>query len=239
MENTRRIYFEDNKKFFKYALLKEHEWYLYCFQKKLRTEEKASNIFSRFICRLSKNKLGAKLGIYIPAGVFGEGLHIWHYGNIIVNAESKIGKNCMLHGDNCIGNNGKTEGCPIIGDNVDIGTGAKILGAIQIANGVKIGAGAVVVKSCLTENATIVGIPGKEVEKGKRRTEMDKTPKISVIMSAYNESFDELNKSIDSILNQTYQNIEFIIVSDNPENKNIKMKIYREQGKYRLGSKFK
>lgn len=54
---------------------------------------------------------------------------------------------------------------------------------------------------------------------------MDKTPKISVIMSAYNESFDELNKSIDSIINQTYQNIEFIIVSDNPENKNIKMAV--------------
>ena len=114
---------------------------------------------------MSKNILGAKLGIYIPAGVFDEGLHIWHYGNIIVNAESKVGKNCMLHGDNCIGNNGKTEGCPIIGDNVDIGTGAKILGAIRIANGVKIGAGAVVVKSCLIENATIVGIPGKEVDK--------------------------------------------------------------------------
>lgn len=44
-------------------------------------------------------------------------------------------------------------------------------------------------------------------------------------MSAYNESFDELNKSIDSIINQTYQNIEFIIVSDNPENKNIKMAV--------------
>ena len=40
---------------------------------------------------------------------------------------------------------------------------AKILGNIQIANGVKIGAGAVVVKSCLTENATIVGIPAKEI----------------------------------------------------------------------------
>lgn len=50
---------------------------------------------------------------------------------------------------------------------------------------------------------------------------MDRTPKISVIMSAYNESLDELNRSIDSIINQTYQNIEFIIVSDNPENKNI------------------
>ena len=163
MENTRKIYFKDNRKFLKYAILKEHEWYLYRFQKKLRAEEKATDIVSRFIYRFSKNILGTKLGIYIPAGVFDEGLHIWHYGNIIVNAESKVGKNCMLHGDNCIGNNGKTEGCPIIGDNVDIGTGAKILGNIQIANGVNIGAGAVVVKSCLTENATIVGIPAKEI----------------------------------------------------------------------------
>lgn len=75
--------------------------------KKLRAEEKATDIVSRFIYRFSKNILGTKLGIYIPAGVFDEGLHIWHYGNIIVNAESKVGKNCMLHGDNCIGNNGK------------------------------------------------------------------------------------------------------------------------------------
>lgn len=165
MENTRKIYFKDNKKFLKCVLLKEHEWYLYRFQKKLRAEEKAYNIVSRFIHRLSKNRLGAKLGIYIPAGVFDEGLHIWHYGNIIVNAESKVGKNCMLHGDNCIGNNGKTEGCPVIGDNVDIGTGAKVLGAIQIANGVKIGAGAVVVKDCLEENATLVGVPAIMVAK--------------------------------------------------------------------------
>lgn len=90
MENTRNIYFKNNKKLLKYALLKEHEWYLYRFQKKLRKEENASNIFGKFIYRMSKNILGAKLGIYIPAGVFDEGLHIWHYGNIIVNHQWQI-----------------------------------------------------------------------------------------------------------------------------------------------------
>lgn len=65
----------------------------------------------------------------------------------------------------------------------------------------------------------------KRLKENNWRAEMDNTPKISVIMSAYNESLDELNKSIDSIKNQTYQNIEFIIVGDNPENKNIKMAV--------------
>lgn len=41
---------------------------------------------------------------------------------------------------------------------------------------------------------------------------------ISVIMSTYNETAEELNLSISSILNQTYRNIQFIIIDDNPSN---------------------
>ena len=46
---------------------------------------------------------------------------------------------------------------------------------------------------------------------------------ISVIMSTFNESEEELLLSIQSILNQTYANFEFIIVNDNPENTQLKM----------------
>lgn len=47
-------------------------------------------------------------------------------------------------------------------------------------------------------------------------------PLVSVIMSTYNESLDELRKSVDSVLNQTYKNFEFIIINDNPLNTEIK-----------------
>ncbi len=50
---------------------------------------------------------------------------------------------------------------------------------------------------------------------------MDK-PTVSVIMSAYNESSGELERSIASILNQSFGDFEFIIVNDNPENRDIK-----------------
>ena len=45
--------------------------------------------------------------------------------------------------------------------------------------------------------------------------------KISVIMSVYNETDKELSEAINSILNQTYKNIEFIVMIDNPKNNQI------------------
>jgi glycosyltransferase involved in cell wall biosynthesis len=44
-----------------------------------------------------------------------------------------------------------------------------------------------------------------------------KTPQISVVMSIYNEPEEWLRESIDSILNQTFTDFEFIIINDNPE----------------------
>lgn len=126
------------------------------------------NIFYKFMYiyyRRKKNSLGAKIGVEIWENSFGKGLVIHHNGSIVVNRDCKIGQNCQLHGDNCLGNAGYGRHCPTLGDNVDIGVGAKIIGDVYIANGIKIGANAVVNKSFYDENVVIVGIPSKKNER--------------------------------------------------------------------------
>ena len=111
-----------------------------------------------------KNLLGRRLGIEIWDNSFDSGLLIYHAGNIVVNGNAKIGKNCRLHGSNCIGNKGPDSlGCPTIGDNVRIGVGAKIIGEIKIADNITVAAGAVVVDSFEEEGITIGGVPARKI----------------------------------------------------------------------------
>lgn len=150
-------------------ILLEHSYYIMKFLKLLRKDEFYSNSrkiihkIMKLIIRRKRNRLGVKLGFTIPINTFGKGLIIWHYGNIVVNGYAHIGNNCTLHGDNCIGNDGSRLEAPTIGDNVDIGVGAKIIGNIHIASNIKIGAGAVVVNSFYEEGITIVGVPARKV----------------------------------------------------------------------------
>ncbi|GHE39757.1 serine acetyltransferase [Sphingobacterium griseoflavum] len=138
--------------------------------KSLRAEEYYSfyrpNKVLRYFYARRKNRLGRKLGFFIPAGCFAEGLKIYHYGSILVNPKTRIGKNCTIHGNCCLGSKGiYPDDSPIIGNNVDIGQGAQVLGGIIIADGVKIGAGAIVTKSVLEPNVTVIGIPARIVMK--------------------------------------------------------------------------
>lgn len=166
LEYEKKLYFKDKKHYWLSRIMKEHEYYTWKYVYYLRKEELAAGFLTKYWYRRKKNKLGYKLGILINAGTCSKGLHIWHYGSIIINGYAKIGENCTLHGQNCIGNDGKVQGdisAPVIGNNVDIGVGASVIGNIFIADNIKIGAGAVVIRSCYQKGATLVGIPARTV----------------------------------------------------------------------------
>lgn len=115
-------------------------------------------------CRLFNN-IGTKLGIESGENVFGTNLHIFHSNGIVINGNAKVGNGCRLYGNNCIGNNGVTNDCPTIGNNVRLCVGAKVLGDVTLADNIVVAAGAVVTKSCLESNVILAGIPAKIIKK--------------------------------------------------------------------------
>lgn len=155
------------------AFLKREYSVLYGYVRLMRITDyfatnKKRNLFYRllylyFLRRYNKKCL--KYGLLIGEGCFKEGLQIYHTGNIVVNGMCRIGKNCKLHGSNCIGNSKCDTDCPTLGDNVRLGVGAKVFGKIYIADDVTIAAGAVVTKSCYEKNVILAGVPAKIIRK--------------------------------------------------------------------------
>lgn len=143
------------------------------FQRLLRKIEYYSNcrhdLLSRVylkILNIHFRKLSVHLGFTIPINVFGPGFSIAHYGSIVVNGNTIVGKNCRIHSGVNIEVNDQA---PIIGDNVYIGPGVKMWGKIKIGDNVAIGANAVVFTD-IPANVTVAGIPAGIVsQKGSEK----------------------------------------------------------------------
>ena len=104
------------------------------------------------------------IGIALPRSAeIGGGLRIDHFGAIVISPGAVIGKNCTIRQGVTIGNRKSLDDIPVLGDNVNIGAGAKILGSIHIGNNVKIGANAVVLTD-IPDGATAVGVPAKVLD---------------------------------------------------------------------------
>ena len=170
LKHEKKLYLNNSLRGIKLLLIADQDYFVWKFMKCLRYMEYHQNnnhtLRSAYWER-KKNLLGAKLGLFIFPNCVDKGLRIWHYGDIIIHRNSIIGENCQLHGMNCIGNKGIADsGVPVIGNNVNIGVGAKIIGDIYIADNVCIGANAVVTESCHVEGATLIGVPAKMIKKG-------------------------------------------------------------------------
>jgi len=99
-------------------------------------------------------------GIELPCEVvIGRNFVIDHSGGIVVSGYARFGENCRIRTGVVVGLAWVDDPCaPSIGDNVDIGVGAKVLGRIRIGNNVVIGANAVVVRD-VPDDSIAVGVP--------------------------------------------------------------------------------
>jgi serine O-acetyltransferase len=100
-----------------------------------------------------------------PGTEIGPGLFIPHFGSIIINTRSRIGKNCYLSHDVTLGkaHSGPRQGVPVLGDDVFIGPGAKILGHLTIGDNAAIGANSVVL-SDIPPSCFAAGAPAKVIK---------------------------------------------------------------------------
>lgn len=124
--------------------------------------ERKHLILARYISEKAKRKTGIEIH---PGATIGKRLFIDHGTGVVIGETAIVGNDVTLFHGVTLGGTGKEKGKrhPTIGNNVFIGSGAKVLGNIIIGNNVKIGANAVILKD-VPSNVTIVGVPGKIVK---------------------------------------------------------------------------
>jgi len=150
----------------------------------------------RFISQLARLFTGIEIH---PGAEIDDGLFIDHGIGVVVGETSIIGKNVTIYQGVTLGGTGKERGKrhPTIGDNVVIGSGAKVLGDIMIGDNVQIGSNAVVIKD-VSDNSTVVGVPGRTVKR-----EGVRMPKISLnhrdLPDPLAQSLERIQGEIDEI----------------------------------------
>jgi serine O-acetyltransferase len=105
-----------------------------------------------------------------PGAQIGKGLFIDHGMGVVIGETTILGTNVTLFQGVTLGGTGKEKGKrhPTLGNNVVVGTGAKILGNIKIGDNVNVGANAVVIRD-VPPNSTVVGVPGRVAKKEGRK----------------------------------------------------------------------
>lgn len=132
--------------------------------------EKKLFFLGRFVSHIGRFLTGIEIH---PGAKIGKNFFIDHGMGVVIGETAEIGDNVTIYHGVTLGgvslNKGKRH--PTIGNNVIIGSGAKILGPFKVGDNSKIGSNSVVVKE-VPENSTVVGIPGRIVS-GDRKIDFD------------------------------------------------------------------
>ena len=126
-----------------------------------------------FLARWISQRAVRKTGIEIhPAATLGKGLVIDHGAGVVIGETAEIGDNVTIYQGVTLGGTGKDTGKrhPTIGNNVVIGSRAKVLGPFKVGNNCRIAAGAVVLDE-IPDDCTAVGVPARVVRRKGRKVD--------------------------------------------------------------------
>jgi serine O-acetyltransferase len=153
-------------------------FFLYPSFKAVRAHRKAHKLWNKGRCfraRWVSQRAARKTGIEIhPGAKIGKNLFIDHGSGVVIGETAEIGDNCTIYQGVTLGGTGKDVGKrhPTLGNNVMVGSGAKVLGPFTVGDNSKIASNAVVLKE-VPPNSTAVGIPARIVMKDGVRIEHD------------------------------------------------------------------
>ena len=151
-------------------------FFLYSGFKAVRSHRRAHWFFNhnmKFIARWISQSSRHRTGIEIhPGAQIGSGLFIDHGMGVVIGETTVIGDNCTIYQNVTLGGTGKDTGKrhPTLGNNVLVGSGAKVLGPFTVGDNARIAAGAVVLRE-VPPNATAVGVPARIVRLNGIRSE--------------------------------------------------------------------
>ena len=133
---------------------------------------------ARLVSQISRWLTGIEIH---PGAVIGKGLFIDHGMGVVIGETTEIGNDVIIYQGVTLGGTGKESGKrhPTIGNNVLIGSGAKILGPFKVGDNSRIGAGSVVTKE-VPDNCTVVGIPARVLMRENNKTSVEKLDQVQL-----------------------------------------------------------
>ena len=146
---------------------------------------------ARFVSQFAKWITGVEIH---PAATIGRRLVIDHGTGIVIGATTEIGDDCLIYQGVTLGGTGVMQGKrhPTLGNNVMVGSGAKVLGPIKIGDNARVAANSVVLRE-VPDNSTVVGVPGRVVRINGEKTDHIHTPDpVALELQSLKDRIEEL-----------------------------------------------
>jgi len=166
----------------------------------------------RYLSEIAREMTGIEIH---PGAQIGKDFFIDHGSGVVIGETAEIGDNVTIYQGVVLGGTSTDpiKRHPTLGNNIVVGTGAKLLGPIIIGDDVRIGANSVVVND-VPSNSVVVGVPGRIIAReGKRIKKIDLShgdlpDPLAITLSTINSRLQFLESKLNMTLKKKEEDVE-------------------------------